>query len=296
MQDWLKNIDDRTPVCNINLPGTHDSTARFVRFSYFARCQNKSITDQLNMGIRFFDLRAEADGDRVKLVHSIIDCRKSRFSAAKLYTDDVLTEMFAFLQAHPTEAIFVLFKQDDGAVSPAGTFDLFYKRHVARETRFFTENRIPDLGEVRGRIVLLNRCDLTECGENYNDGNRGLNLANWPEQGRYYPNWQVDTPIYRTQKESVAAGLYLQDFYTLPPQKKWETAVLPTLNDACNRSNFVLNYFSASNGVLGPIVYGRYMRRRFEKYPLESGRKYGWLILDFPKPETVERIIRSNRF
>ncbi len=294
MQDWLKNIADSSPVCNINLPGTHDSTARFVRFSYFARCQNKSITEQLRMGIRFFDLRAEADGEKIKLVHSIIDCRLRRFGSKKLYTDDVLAEMFAFLDAHPSEALFLLFKQDDGAVPPDATFDLFYERHIARETRFYTENRIPCLGEVRGKIVLLNRCDLTKYREKYNDGNSGLNLANWPEQGGYYPNWQVETPIRCRSGEGTTGTLYLQDFYKLPPREKWQNAVWPTLNDAARHDGLVLNYCSATNGLLGPRAFEKKMSKFFSAFEPVSGRKLGWLILDFPKQETVERIIRSN--
>lgn len=295
VQDWLKQIDDNTPVCDINLPGTHDSAARFVLLSYFARCQNRSITEQLNMGIRFFDLRVEAVGDRLKLVHSIIDCRKTRFGSEKLYMDDVLAQMFAFLEAHPSEAIFLLFKHDDGAVPPPATFKLFYERHVARETRFFTENRLPLLGEVRGRIVLLNRCNAAECGEEFDDGSSGVNLANWPEQGGYYEDWDHDTPICDVRQSSVKATFYLQDFYLLPPKKKWEEAILPTLTNARSHEGLVLNYFSASHGVLGPRAYEAVIRRKAAKFEPETGRKYGWLILDFPNEETVGRIIRSNR-
>lgn len=295
MQNWLEQIADDTPVCDINLPGTHDSAARFMSFSYFARCQNRSITEQLNMGIRFFDLRAEAESNRIKLVHSIIDCRKGRFSRKKLYMDDVLAEMLGFLDAHPSETIFVLFKHDDGALPPAPTFELFYERHVARETRFFTENRIPLLGEVRGRLVLLNRCNLAELNDKFDDSNGGINLANWPEQGRYYPAWKVDTPILTRSRESAVGTLCLQDFYTLPPKRKWEDAVLPALTDAANHKGFVLNYFSGSNGLLGPRVYQRIMLRKSAAFEPAKRQKLGWLILDFPNQDTVQRIIASNR-
>lgn len=294
VKDWLKQIPDDTRVCDINLPGTHDSAARFVLFSGFVRCQNKSITDQLDMGIRFLDLRVEADGERLKLVHSVIDCRKGRFSRKRLYMDDVLAEVFAFLEQHPTEAVFLLFKHDDGALPPAPTFDLFYERHVARETRFFTENRIPRLGEVRGKAVLLNRCDLTEYAEKYNDANSGINLANWPEQGGYYPDWQVETPIRRRSGEGTMGTLYLQDFYRLPPREKWQNAVLPTLNGAARHNGLVLNYCSATNGLLGPRAFEKKMSRKIAAFEPAGGRKLGWIILDFPKQETVERIIRSN--
>ena len=267
VQDWLKQIDDNTPVCDINLPGTHDSAARFVRFSYFARCQNRSITEQLNMGIRFFDLRVEAVGDRLKLVHSIIDCRKTRFGSEKLYMDDVLAQMFAFLDAHPSEAIFLLFKHDDGAVPPPATFKLFYERHVARETRFFTENRLPLLGEVRGRIVLLNRCNLSELGEKYSDGNSGVNLANWPEQGGYYPDWRVETPVRDFSQSNQIGTFFLQDFYRIPTKKKWEDCILPALTDARKHSGFVLNYVSASSGLLGPAAYETVMRKKIKSFP-----------------------------
>ena len=288
MKDWLKQIPDDTRVCDINLPGTHDSAARFVLFSGFVRCQNKSITDQLDMGIRFLDLRVEADGERLKLVHSVIDCRKGRFSRKRLYMDDVLAEVFAFLEQHPTEAVFLL----SGFVKRfcIGVGKVLYYLS-------FNERRDPLEREQDAYQRLYegqHHQPAAEYAEKYNDANSGINLANWPEQGGYYPDWQVETPIRCRNGEGTTGTLYLQDFYRLPPREKWQNAVLPTLKDADKHDGLVLNYCSATNGLLGPRAFEKKMSRKIAAFEPVGGRKLGWIILDFPKQETVERIIRSN--
>ena len=90
MNSWLKSISDDTLISDINLAGTHNSCARFVSFRYITQCQNKSLTEQLNMGIRFLDIRLEKDGDALKLVHAIIDCRKSKWKNEKLLLSIIL--------------------------------------------------------------------------------------------------------------------------------------------------------------------------------------------------------------
>ena len=76
MNDWMANIPDNFRICDINLPGTHDSCSKKVQFSYFSKCQNLSVFEQLNIGVRFIDIRVEKTGDKLKTVHGISDCYK----------------------------------------------------------------------------------------------------------------------------------------------------------------------------------------------------------------------------
>jgi 1-phosphatidylinositol phosphodiesterase len=84
---WMKAYPDDTLIVHMNLPGTHDADtwnysqatqdsllgltnlAGIVEFppEYF-RCQNKSMLDMLDSGIRVFDLRYAFDPTNTSLV------------------------------------------------------------------------------------------------------------------------------------------------------------------------------------------------------------------------------------
>jgi 1-phosphatidylinositol phosphodiesterase len=53
---WMRDIPDDTPVTTLTVPGTHDSCSTDGPFG-FAKTQNLDLTDQLNAGIRFLEIR-----------------------------------------------------------------------------------------------------------------------------------------------------------------------------------------------------------------------------------------------
>lgn len=55
--NWMSGIKDDAPICEISIPGSHESCARYGGSS--AHCQWRSIIDQLNRGIRFLDVRCD---------------------------------------------------------------------------------------------------------------------------------------------------------------------------------------------------------------------------------------------
>ena len=91
--DWMSYLDDNLKISQINLPGTHDSGTKRVKFSLIdatasAQCQDTTITEQLNHGIRFLDIRLEDDGEKLRLVHATTDCKSE--DGSNLYLDEVL--------------------------------------------------------------------------------------------------------------------------------------------------------------------------------------------------------------
>ena len=51
-------IPNGTPLINeINIPGTHDSAMYFTTLGTLAKTQDMDIKQQLEMGIRYFDIR-----------------------------------------------------------------------------------------------------------------------------------------------------------------------------------------------------------------------------------------------
>lgn len=58
-----------TPLWEMSIPGTHDSSARTNYFSYADKCQTWSITEQLDHGVRFLDLRLNYNNESSRDAH-----------------------------------------------------------------------------------------------------------------------------------------------------------------------------------------------------------------------------------
>ena len=139
------------------MPGTHDSATKYVRFKPICNTQNLTIEEQLQIGVRYLDMRFELkDGRKLVAVHSIADCKKERgLKAADLTAADTVNMCESFLKENPGETILFQLKEDDGDAGIA-LFGEFYAQCIrGREELWYLENRIPALGEVRGKIVLL---------------------------------------------------------------------------------------------------------------------------------------------
>lgn len=292
MNDWMKGIPDNFLISEINLPGTHNSATKRVRFPFISQCQNASIFEQLNMGVRFLDIRVETSDNRLKLVHGIADCFKPTDKKERLFLEDVIEDCASFLRANPSETVIFSLKRDHGD-SEERVFDLFFKKYVSDNGIWYKENRIPALGEVRGRLVLLRRCCIDTDNDEYTDLNTGLNFTGWRDRGKRNGGGYDIIPI-PTRKNTSAGAFLLQDMYKLKPRNKWEKAILPLLEDTAKENAIVLNFFTASSGLRTPKKYARYVYKRFNKIELTPFKKYGWLILDFPTEKICRRIVLTN--
>ena len=292
MNNWMKNIPDEFLISEINLVGTHDSATQFIRFRHFSRCQNKNIFDQLTMGIRFLDIRLKFDGEKLKLSHSFLTCKKTRNKKEDLLFQDVFNACCLFLKENPTETILMSIKREAGK-SEESTFDYFYKNYIESSNIFYAKNSIPTLKEVRGKIVLLNRCGADINNTIYTDKNTGINLTGWPYQNSR--NEACLQKVLIAKRNGISDEyFYLQDFFNLKPKKKWEIAVLPAIQNSPQDKSITLNFFSGNNGFSSPKRYSRIIYKRFFDYELSPMKKYGWCILDFPNKKIIKKIILSN--
>lgn len=291
MNKWMKNIPDNTLLSDINLPGTHNSATKYVQFAFISQCQKSSIYEQLNIGVRFLDIRVEEAGNRLKLVHSFCNCYSPADKKKLLFSEDVVEDCSKFLKENPSETILFSLKRDNGS-SQEKVFDLFFNKHLSDKI-WYKENRIPSLGEARGKIVLIRRCCIDSSNSDYSDNNTGLNFSTWKDQSKLYKGGFDIIPI-PTSENSSAGNYLLQDMYKLKPKDKWEKAVLPLLEKTIEHSGFVLNFFTASSGLITPKIYARYLYKRFNNISLKAAEKYGCLILDFPTENICKKIILSN--
>ena len=292
MNDWMKNIPSDYLISNINLPGTHNSCAQFINFKFISKCQNKNIFDQLKMGIRFLDIRFNFDGNNLFINHSFLKCKTSRTKKENLLFSTVLASCETFLKENPTEVILMSIKREAGK-SEEETFDFFYNTYVKSNDIFYLKNEVPFLNEVRGKIVLFNRCGADIKNTSYTDENTGINLTGWPYQNSR-KEAKLEKVIIAKRNAKSEVYFYLQDFFNLKPKKKWELAVLPAIQNPPQDNAIILNFFSGSNIFSTPKRYSRVLFKRFSEYKLMPLKKYGWFILDFPNKKIIKKIILSN--
>lgn len=146
-QDWMAGHGDPTPLQKLTIPGTHDSGARFG--GLWAECQNTTISQQLDSGIRFLDIRCRVTGDSFAIHHGA--------AYQNMMFGDVLIACRDFLAAHPSETVLMRVKQEYSSDSDA-TFRRIFDNYLdvrGWRSLFRIGDGLPTLGETRGRVVLL---------------------------------------------------------------------------------------------------------------------------------------------
>jgi hypothetical protein len=163
--NWMKDISSDKRLDQIRIPGTHDSaTAGVWAFTDMARCQSNSLSQQLQDGIRYFDIRVDGRksglyGKYTVITHGGIICWNS--DATPMTLDDVNRICTSFLAAHPTETILISVKWE--SLSNKDTDDWGFKTYVPThiwnsstyKNKWYVGKDIPKLGDVRGKMVLL---------------------------------------------------------------------------------------------------------------------------------------------
>lgn len=287
LSTWMRDIDDSRDVFGLNLVGTHDCVTQYVQLSYFAKCQDKSIYEQLNMGIRCLDIRVKSNKNRLSMVHGICNTynKASRFSK-RMDMADVLTACYNFLSKNPSETIVFQFKNDSGREMEK-CFDILYNEYISKNSdSWYLENRAPVLKDCRGKIVLIRRC---KCFDNkpYSLG-KGIDFSHWVEQDKPVPK-----PLVLTTGESGEISFLIQDRFKYKPREKWDLCVKPMLDDdACE--HYKINYLSTAGGLLGPYRNSQYINPKFMEYELKDGKYYGALYTDFPTAELIKKVIKTN--
>ena len=274
LNNWMKEIGNEVSLKDINIPGTHDSATKYCTLSLFSSCQSFTIKEQLYIGVRCFDIRV----DGMKLVHAFCKCKESAFGR-QLQLRDVIGDMMLFLKENPSETIIMIYKMDAGDDS-AKCLEYLYKLFIENnENMFFTENRIPALGEVRGKIVLVRRTASMR-------DEAGIDFTMMPDHGsKEHTHADAFSP---DGKDTVL----IQDRYNLPRKKKWELAVKPVLEEESDC--LVFNFLSTAGLPVIPRYNASYINKEFLSAELKKGRKYGILMFDYVTPHITEKLIDTN--
>ncbi|CAI6250559.1 unnamed protein product [Periconia digitata] len=160
---WMESLPSNLPLSALSIPGTHNSHTHY-RGLPSVRCQVSSIKVQLENGIRFLDVRVQpshATDTQKKDLYLVHGAFPISLTGVK-YFAPILETCYAFLAANPSETILLSLKREGvGSATDEHLAAILENHYIApNPSRWYTGNRIPYLGDVRGKIILVRRYDI----------------------------------------------------------------------------------------------------------------------------------------
>ena len=236
LTDWMDMLKDGTKVCKLSIPGTHDTMTgmgfyqpglKYV-FDMTAISHVSTLEEQLNCGIRFFDIRPVVSTDTIakkkilRLTHGI--------SELNVTLEQTIDWLQAYLKAHPSEFFIAKLQFDNGFEDQK---DLFYLLDqvldLPKYKGLFFENWRPDItvGEMRGKILWLSRYDLRPLHVIYDFP---IVYCDWPDEDPDVkedldPEAQRNCRMINMDNESITAKLYKQDYYKTTNAKRMQNKI-----------------------------------------------------------------------
>ncbi|RCK54517.1 1-phosphatidylinositol phosphodiesterase [Candida viswanathii] len=158
---WLKDIDNNKKISQLSIPGSHNAPACHIALPS-VQCQGASVTEQLEHGIRFLDIRVGrlflgSDVNDLQVIHGKFPVK----IPFPLKLTETLDEVYRFLEANPSETVIVSIKQegsDDWDNKNDEFGKLIWDRYVnPNKDKWFLHTDIPRVGDARGKAILFRR-------------------------------------------------------------------------------------------------------------------------------------------
>lgn len=282
--DWMAALYDESYLSDVVLPGTHDAATSNVQLAFITRCQALPIKEQLEAGFRYLDIRLGASGDKLKLMHGFTNCTTSGWPwAGALYLDDVLEDCYAFLEAHPTETIVFAVKHEHGSETPE-KFEALLSAYIEQNPdKWLLTDRIPKVGEARGRIVLLRHYETD---------------PNWKPTIGMPCYWQTQNGHDDVTKNAAAHpegafSLTVQDRYEYGADDKWNAFLSGQAANQTGEDALSIHFLSTKGtSAFGhPYSLARTLNGNLLSY---DGALNGWIVVDFGSPALAYRIWSEN--
>jgi len=290
MSCWMEALTPtqrKLPLSQLTLPGTHDSGTSTTSSiaAPKAKTQDWTIREQLQNGIRVFDIRVKVkthmfDDPTLIIAHGEADMDISY--------DDVLDAFAAFL-LNSKECIVMQCNQESVV---AGKFDdalfdsLITKKNSNHSKLFYFPDSanddsgrlpVPSIDDAEGKVVLLRRYP----------GTGGISLTDWPDDNAQVFEGYMRSNTFYVQDYSgddiESKKTHFQEAFhyaTVPDQKLW-----------------LLNFNSIAVWLMstGTIhTYSDVMNEWLLEYVGENRLAPVTIYMDFPTPTLICQIVSQN--
>lgn len=269
MLDWMARLDDETPINEIYLPGTHDSGALYSFLGISGKCQSYGIADQLNMGVRFFDIRLKLRNDELAVFHNFVD--------QHLSFEEVLKDIKAFLEENPSEFIIMSIKKEADTENSTLSFEDAVEGALLSRLGglLSTDTEMPDLlGDARGKVHIVSR---------YSSASIGIPASS---------GWADSTSF-------ELGELYVQDYYAISDVEGKINDITNAFSVASERKHaLVINFTSCYLTDALPPAHAPTTAKLINPIlseMIKSGKAQPCIfIIDFVTPELVHQIVNEN--
>jgi hypothetical protein len=296
--DWLSKLDDAISLADLTLPGTHDSAARFGGSSY--ECQSLTIRDQLELGIRWLDVRLRYDGiGALQAQHGRVDQRAT--------FPEILAQINAFLEARPSE--FVILKVQQEKSREGNNFGEAVERDLKASTAdvfvgtVASATQLPTLGALRGKIVLMPRFFTVSFGTIQYEAlvaQDDFKASIKDKRHAIAASFDAVAPI-----TNVSIAFPPSDETLMPMVRRWLSSVRrkdEALRKLAQQSlayklGLSINYFSLHNNRESPALAASMLNGMIETLSqvAQKGGKRGMILaFDFPSIDTVQAVVSIN--
>ncbi|BAW92986.1 hypothetical protein CHIBA101_1121 [Actinomyces sp. Chiba101] len=264
----IASLPDSAPLCSLVIPGTHDTMTSACAHPYY-RTQSLSLTEQLEQGARFLDIRLRS---------SMVAAHREWIS--DITAESILETLRGHLGRNPRDVILVRFQNANEAKDDFVEYGRALLPLIEADRDLFWTppppardgaTRWPLLGEARGRVVAF-ECAPTEFGLTRVHGEP----------------WAV--PWHGNP------GIALQDDWDGPALRSKLSQVVELHRRGGRTGQLVLNHVSATNGEPGiPRAYAERLNPEVLTMLRERDiRGRGVLIFDFIDSELIDAAWRAT--
>ncbi|MQB52715.1 1-phosphatidylinositol phosphodiesterase [Rahnella sp. RcJ3] len=264
----MSYFHDDTPLNQISIPGTHDSSTFGISGPALVVTQNhvNNINKQLTDGIRFIDARC-------RHIENVFAMHHDRYYLNHMF-GDVLNACYSFLAANPSECIIISVKPEyDESKCSRGFAETFEKSYYNKD-HWYVGNQVPKLGEIRGKIVLISR---------FAGSSMGIHTSGWKDNG----------------VSDIAGFLHIQDKYNEHNEVyKWH-AIRDAWNFSAsnNRLGWLTLNFTSIAGKVGtsPYEYAVDKNPELANYIIPRKEAGGIVISDYYyEGRITQKVIKTN--
>ena len=261
--DWLSGIEDNTLLRDVSLPGSHDTMALYSVADFAGQCQTLSLNEQLNLGVRFLDIRLKEDHNSLKAVHGFID-QKANFA-------DINKTVTSFLEKHPSEFIIMSIKEEADPSNSDVSFEEALLNYLDNPIYLKSQTTVPTyVSEIRGKVLLLSR---------YKDSSIGIPA---------HDGWE-DSASFKLPND-----IYVQDTYKIESKEQKQEEVVKCFNETGHalKINFLSAYrtdgFPPSYAMSAAKDINPWINKEIDKY-----HDRGVVLYDFISESNMDAFFKE---
>ncbi|XP_020781526.2 1-phosphatidylinositol phosphodiesterase [Boleophthalmus pectinirostris] len=249
---WMSQLPDAQPLSEVTMPGTHNTMALFG--GIYAECQTWSLASQLRAGVRFLDIRVRHVNGNLTIHHGV--------SYQRAHFGHVLEGVVDFLTEFPTETVLMRVKEEFSETNDIYGAVVDYIHRYAHWDLLWHSRLVPTLGEVRGKIIIMQDFSGPDLGMRY----WSMDIAD---------DWKVPTLLH--------------------VKEKWQS--VHNHLEAAPGGNLARIYLTFSSGA-GLFAFPRAVAQRVNLQLYEYlqaktnlNQRLGIICMDFPAAPMIQTII-----